>query len=106
MNNSFSIECSKCKEKITFTAKLENGKPIPNPEKPGKFKWNPPTDADGEIHRCGQKKYNYDRSCQHCHKNICVCKHTHCEKCNVVYGWFRDCTDELEQHILKGIHYE
>ena len=107
-SDSFTTKCKDCKETMTFTVKKDDaGNKIENPEKPGKFKWNPPVGEDGEIHRC-QGKYSakVNSNCKWCGNRICKCKHTHCPLCAGHFGWFRDCTGELSIHLKQGTHYD
>jgi hypothetical protein len=105
MGDRFTITCEKCKEKITFTVKTEKGKKIPNPEKPGKFKWNPPVDEDGERHSCGGYKTK-KLPCSYCQQWKCACTHTKCHGCGINFGWFRDGTGDYGQHLKEGGHYD
>jgi hypothetical protein len=104
---SFTIRCDKCKNPMTFTAKMKDGEPVPNPEKPGKFLWNPPVDADGERHNCNPSyKGMKVENCMYCGKKPCVCKYEHCPFCAEHFGWFIISEKKLAIHLKRGFHYD
>ena len=105
--DSFTTKCSKCGNPMTFTMMKINGEKVPNPEKPGKFKWNPPVDADGERHQCnssykGMKKTN----CIYCGELKCICTYTSCPLCEGPFGYFRNGDGSLSKHLKEGYHYD
>lgn len=92
---------------MTFTLMKINGEKVPNPEKPGKFKWNAPIDADGERHSCNSSyKGMKSLTCMYCDMKPCICRYEHCPLCAEHFGWFIVSQNKLSKHLKQGCHYD